>query len=121
MKIDLKEFAAIKADGTYDLEGTVAKFAAECEEWIRFETESNGEVHVALTAALNKYPGANMQRPYVIGETLRELGSKVTPKTFGAYSEKANAMLDAYKERGIVEIAKGKGGGVKLVSAKPAE
>lgn len=107
--------AVFGKDGSIDASATVAKFAEELQEFVRFESESSGEVLAALDQVWTAYPGARMNQAFIVGQALRNLGEKVTPKTHALYSEKCLAMIAALAERGIVEVKKGRDGGTKYI------
>jgi hypothetical protein len=106
-------------DGKIDVESTVAKFSAELAAYAQFQEESLGLVYETMVAALNRWPGARMNVPFVVSETLngiREKG-KLTPSNHALYEEKAHEMLSALKAQGYISIDKGPKGGVKRIDA----
>ena len=122
MEINIALFAVRGSNGSIDHEATLARFA---EDLIRFEEEQDQENRViagAVHALFDRFKGARLNTPFVVGEVLR--GLNVRPENFKTLTEKVQGFIRGQSQgetlpdgshenpTSVFVISRGKGGGI---------
>ena len=104
--MNISSFIRRYTDGSIDSDATCENFASELQKYeIEVEVEVKG-IALAVNALFDIHPGARLNAPYLVGETLRRLN--VTPETYTSLTLKVQEFL---RSSPSFDVNKGKGGG----------
>lgn len=98
-------------DGELDLDQASQEFQKDLLAY----WESEMRLMKSVIGLFQKFPGANLNIPYIVSSICTELG--VTPESYPSMSKKVEETIHSLEKSGVIKINKGKGGGCSLVSA----
>ena len=122
MEINIVTFAVRNSDGSIDHEASLQEFSDLIIKFGEEQDQENKVIAGAVHALFDRFKGARLNTPFVVGEVLR--GLNVRPENFKTLTEKVQGFIRGQSQgetlpdgshenpASVFVISRGKGGGI---------
>lgn len=115
----MDKYTVRDSSGSVDVEASAVAYAEALVQWVDENELSQERLDAAVNAVFDQFLGQTIHMPALLSAATLELGG--SPAEHKTHSKRLHQHIRGLHDRGVLQITKGKGGGVARVSDLPQE
>jgi len=113
----MDKYTVRNSSGAVDVEASAVAYVEALVKWVNENELSQESLNAAVHAVFDRFRGQTILMPALISAASLELNDD--PSTHKANSQRLHKHIQGLRDSGVLQIVKGKGGGVVRVSDLP--